>query len=145
VSRPPRIVGLHHVQLAMPAGAEDEARRFYGGLLGLTEIEKPPELAMRGGVWFALGEQELHLGVEEEFRPARKAHPAIRVVGIAGWQGALVAAGCPVVADALLPGYRRVYVADPFGNRLELIEPASRPAVVTSAARPAAPPRPHDA
>ena len=82
MSRPASILGLDHVQLAMPRGEEDEARRFYAGILGLTELEKPPNLAERGGVWFALGEQQLHLGVEDEFRPARKAHPAILVRGM---------------------------------------------------------------
>jgi catechol 2,3-dioxygenase-like lactoylglutathione lyase family enzyme len=106
----------------MPAGREDEARAFYGGLLGLPEIEKPPELARRGGVWFGSGAVQVHLGVEPDFRPARKAHPALRVRGLGAWVEKLGAAGVEVVPDAALPGWDRVYVADPFGNRIELLE-----------------------
>jgi len=122
VSEPPAILGLDHVQLAMPPGAEETARRFYAGILGLTEIEKPPVLARRGGVWFALGEQQLHLGVEDEFRPARKAHPAVLVRDFDAVHERLVAAGLSPIDDESLRGHRRFYVADPFGNRLEFLE-----------------------
>ena len=122
MSEPPAILGLDHVQLAMPPGAEETARRFYAGILGLTEIEKPPVLARRGGVWFALGEQQLHLGVEDEFRPARKAHPAVLVRDFDAVHERLVAAGLSPIDDESLRGHRRFYVADPFGNRLEFLE-----------------------
>ena len=122
MSEPPAILGLDHVQLAMPPGAEETARRFYAGILGLTEIEKPPVLARRGGVWFALGEQQLHLGVEDEFRPALKAHPAVLVRDFDAVHERLVAAGLSPIDDESLRGHRRFYVADPFGNRLEFLE-----------------------
>lgn len=118
------IEAIDHVQLAMPPAAENQAREFYGGLLGLTEVPKPPALAARGGIWFESGPVKVHLGVEDGFRPARKAHPALRVRGLRELVGRLEAAGVAVVDDDLLPGYDRVYVADPFGNRLELLEPA---------------------
>ncbi len=116
---------LHHCQLAMPPGGEDEARRFYSVILGMEERPKPPALAARGGVWFARGDAELHLGVEEGFRPARKAHPALLVDGFDEVLDRLVAAGVEARPDDLLPGFRRVYVDDPFGNRLELLTPRS--------------------
>jgi catechol 2,3-dioxygenase-like lactoylglutathione lyase family enzyme len=121
-----RVYGLDHVQLAMPAGQEDVARGFYCGVLGLTEILKPPHLARRGGVWFAGGALRLHLGVEAEFRPARKAHPALLVERLDGLVERCRQAGVEAVADEPLLGYDRVYVQDPFGNRIELMEP--RPA-----------------
>jgi catechol 2,3-dioxygenase-like lactoylglutathione lyase family enzyme len=117
------IYGLDHVQLTMPAGGEDTARRFYGGLLGLTEMPKPPNLAKRGGAWFAGGALRLHLGVEKDFRPATKAHPAILVRGLPALVERLKAAGVGIVTDEPLEGYDRVYVNDPFGNRVELLEP----------------------
>jgi catechol 2,3-dioxygenase-like lactoylglutathione lyase family enzyme len=117
---------LDHVQLAMPAGGEAEARRFYGGLLGLREIAKPPELAPRGGVWFALPPLELHLGVEAEFRPARKAHPAFRVADLDALLRRLAEACVAAERDTSLPGTRRAFAADPFGNRVELIQAPSR-------------------
>jgi catechol 2,3-dioxygenase-like lactoylglutathione lyase family enzyme len=117
------IVALHHVQLAMPRGQEDAARAFYCGVLGFVESPKPPHLAVRGGAWFRAGAAEVHLGVEAEFRPAKKAHPALLVHGLSELAARCVAAGFPVVADEPLPGYDRVYVADPFGNRIELLEP----------------------
>ena len=116
------IVGIDHVQLAMPAGREDEARAFYGGVLGIPEKAKPEELARRGGVWFESDAVKLHLGVEADFRPARKAHPALLVRDLRALVARLCGAGIDVVEDALA-GYDRVYVADPFGNRLELMEP----------------------
>ena len=114
------VEGLDHVQLACPRGGEGEARRFYGGLLGLSEIEKPEPLRSRGGVWFECGAQQLHLGVEEPFAPARKAHPALLVESVDALE-ALGARLGEVTWDSDLPGYRRFYVADPFGNRLELL------------------------
>jgi catechol 2,3-dioxygenase-like lactoylglutathione lyase family enzyme len=119
-----RVAGLDHVQLAMPAGREDEARRFYSGLLGLPEIVKPPELAKRGGAWFENGHVKIHLGVDADFRPARKAHPGLLIEGLAELVTRLREAGYAIVDDEPLPGHIRVYVSDPFGNRLELLEPA---------------------
>lgn len=120
------IVDLDHVQLAMPAGREDEARAFYSGVLGIAERVKPPHLAKRGGCWFEQGRLKVHLGVEADFRPARKAHPALLVEGLAELVAALEAAGFPPTTDEPLQGYDRVYVADPFGNRIELMERLAR-------------------
>jgi len=114
---------IDHVQLAMPVGGEDEARGFYVGLLGLEERMKPPALAVRGGCWFENGAVKLHLGVEAQFSPARKAHPALLVDGLAALTERLRAVGCRVKDDELLEGYDRIYVDDPFGNRIELMEP----------------------
>jgi catechol 2,3-dioxygenase-like lactoylglutathione lyase family enzyme len=119
------IRGLDHVQIAAPAGCEEEARRFFGGLLGLEELPKPAPLAARGGVWFRAGAQQLHVGVEADFAPARKAHPAFTVDGLDELARRLVAAGVEVRWDDELPGLRRFYASDPWGNRLELLEPAS--------------------
>jgi catechol 2,3-dioxygenase-like lactoylglutathione lyase family enzyme len=116
------IVGIDHVQLAMPAGREDEARGFYSGLLEIPERAKPAELAKRGGVWFENDAVKVHLGVETDFRPARKAHPALLVHGLGVMVARLRRAGVEVLDDEM-PGYYRVYVSDPFGNRLELMEP----------------------
>ena len=113
---------IDHVQLAMPAGREDAAREFYGRLLGIPEVPKPPELQKRGGVWFEKGEVRIHLGVDPEFRPARKAHPGLRVRDLASLVSTLRDAGCEVSDYDSLSGARRAFVADPFGNRLELIE-----------------------
>ncbi len=132
MTQSPSIVGLDHVQLAMPRGGEDTARQFYAGVLGLTEIKKPPNLAKRGGVWFGLGPQQLHLGIEDEFRPARKTHPAVLVRDIEALRERVVVAGFSPIEDESLPGYRRFYVADPFGNRLEFLEPLpDRPADIS--------------
>lgn len=119
--------GIHHIQLAMPAGGEEAARRFYGGLLGLPELPKPPRLAARGGVWFRLGGQELHLGVEANFAPARKAHPALQWSGLAALREELREGGVLVREEEPLPGFRRFYADDPFGNRLEFLEPEPEP------------------
>lgn len=117
------IQGLDHVQLAMPHGEETQARAFYAELLELTEIPKPQKLLHRGGVWFKLADsREIHLGVEEPFNPAKKAHPAFVVEGLARWAERLEEAGYPVQWDDLITGRRRFYTADPFGNRLELLE-----------------------
>jgi len=118
------ITGLDHVQLACPVGAEDDARAFYGGLLGLSEIEKPEPLRGRGGVWFECGAHQLHLGVEEDFRPARKAHPALRVASPAELRALADRLG-DVRWDEDLPGFQRFYVDDPFGNRIEVLAATS--------------------
>jgi catechol 2,3-dioxygenase-like lactoylglutathione lyase family enzyme len=117
------VIGLDHVQLAAPAGCEDAARAFYGELLGLTELEKPATLAGRGGVWFQLGAQGLHIGVEQAFAAARKAHPALLVRNLDALAQRLQAAGVAVTWGNDLPGYRRFYASDPWGNRLELLWP----------------------
>jgi len=116
------ILGFDHVQLAMPKGGEGRARDFYAGVLRLTEDPKPPELAARGGVWFSAGTLHLHLGVEGDFRPARKAHPALLVQGLAAYEARARAFGCRVVDDDPLEGFKRIFLDDPFGNRLELME-----------------------
>ncbi|MEO5875072.1 MAG: glyoxalase [Streptosporangiaceae bacterium] len=114
---------LDHVQLAAPAGSEDALRRFYAGVLGLVEIPKPPVLAARGGVWFRGDGFELHLGIEADFRPARKAHPGLLVEDLDGLALRLEAAGHEAQPDDLLPGFRRIFSADPVGNRLEFLQP----------------------
>ncbi|MCC4596058.1 VOC family protein [Xanthomonas campestris pv. phormiicola] len=114
---------LDHVQLAMPAGGEAAARAFYAGALGIPEVPKPAHLAARGGCWFERGALKVHLGVEQDFRPARKAHPAFIVTGLADLVQALTAGGYRVAEDQPLDGYERRYVEDPFGNRIELMEP----------------------
>jgi catechol 2,3-dioxygenase-like lactoylglutathione lyase family enzyme len=112
---------LDHVQLAIPAGAEDACRRFYVGVLGMTELAKPAELAKRGGLWVRSGEVEIHLGVEADFRPARKAHPGIVVTDVEALAARLQAAGHALTLDEAIPGVRRFFTADPLGNRLEFI------------------------
>ena len=116
------LLAIDHVQLAMPPGGEAKARAFYAGVLGLEEIAKPAALAGRGGAWFSSGTVQVHLGVEEAFQPARKAHPAFRVQGLAELVRRCEGAGYAITRDAQLPGQDRVHVADPFGNRIELIE-----------------------
>jgi catechol 2,3-dioxygenase-like lactoylglutathione lyase family enzyme len=118
-----RVRRLDHVLLAMPPGREADARKFYQGILGIPEAAKPPELAARGGCWFEDGELKVHLGVEKNFVPARKAHPAFIVDDLAALTAALKTAGCPLAHDQPLEGYDRIFVDDPFGNRIELIEP----------------------
>jgi len=115
------IVGLDHVQLAMPPGREDEAEAFYSGLLGLERVPKPEPLAARGGCWFRRGHVALHLGVEEGFRAARKAHPALAVRDLPALQAALEAAGVEVRPNPDRGPGRGAYVDDPFGNRIELV------------------------
>ena len=117
------VIGIDHVQLAMPPGREAEARGFYGRLLGIPEAPKPAGLAARGGAWFESGSVKIHLGVEQDFRPARKAHPALLVQDLPALIERLRQAGVEVIEDSLA-GYSRVFVADPFGNRIELMEPA---------------------
>jgi catechol 2,3-dioxygenase-like lactoylglutathione lyase family enzyme len=117
------LTAVDHVQLAAPPGSEDLLRPFYTGALGMTEIPKPPALAARGGCWFRAGDVQLHLGVEDGFRPARKAHPGLRVTAIEAYAARLRAHGVHVTWDGDLPGHRRFYAHDPVGNRLEFLEP----------------------
>jgi catechol 2,3-dioxygenase-like lactoylglutathione lyase family enzyme len=118
------VVGLDHVQVAAPAGCEAAARRYYGDLLGLVEVEKPEPLRARGGAWFQLGEQQLHVGVDRAFEPALKTHPAIRIAdrpSLDALAERLGAAGFPVIWDEALADARRFYSEDPWGNRIELL------------------------
>jgi catechol 2,3-dioxygenase-like lactoylglutathione lyase family enzyme len=116
------VIGLDHVQLAMPRGGESAAEAFYAGLLGLTRLPKPEPQASRGGCWFASGSVALHLGVEDDFRPAKKAHPALLIQNLAGLVAALAQAAIAVRPDPDRPPGQGCYVDDPFGNRLELID-----------------------
>jgi catechol 2,3-dioxygenase-like lactoylglutathione lyase family enzyme len=113
---------IDHVQLAVPPGGEDAARHFYRDLLGMTEVPKPPELAKRGGYWFESGEVKIHLGVEKDFRAAKKAHPALCCRNYAAFLQRLAKAGVDVTEADEIPGVRRCHIHDPFGNRIELIE-----------------------
>lgn len=117
---PMAVLGIDHVQVAAPHGCEDAARAFYGGLLGLAEVPKPAALAARGGCWFRAGGQELHVGVEEPFAPARKAHPGLVADDLEALAERLRTAGHEVAFDDAIPGATRFHVADPFGNRLEI-------------------------
>ncbi|MFI6765368.1 glyoxalase [Streptomyces sp. NPDC050355] len=116
--------GLHHVQLAIPHGAEELCREFWGGVLGMTELEKPPVLSARGGCWFRSGGLEVHLGVEEDFRPSKKAHPGILVSSLQALAERLEDNGVSVTWDDDFPGHDRFYAFDKLGNRLEFLEPA---------------------
>ena len=120
------IIGIHHVQLAMPKGEEPRARAFFTGILGLTELAKPESLKGRGGCWFSCGAQELHVGVEPEFRPAKKAHPAFLVHDLDALQARLESAGVKISHQPPLPDAKRIFVEDPFGNRIELLERIKR-------------------
>ncbi|MFI7403345.1 VOC family protein [Streptomyces sp. NPDC049541] len=119
------ITAVDHVQLAAPPGSEDRLRAYYAGVLGMAEIPKPPVLAARGGCWFQAGAVQLHLGVEQDFRPAKKAHPGLRVTGIERYAARWQAHGAQVEWDDNLPGHRRFYSEDPVGNRLEFLEPVT--------------------
>lgn len=110
---------LHHVQVSGPAGCEDDMRAFYGGVLGMVEVDKPEALRARGGAWFRAGTAELHVGIEDEFTPARKAHPGIAVADIEKLAEVVGRAGAPVAWDENIPGLRRFHTTDPVGNRLE--------------------------
>jgi catechol 2,3-dioxygenase-like lactoylglutathione lyase family enzyme len=118
-----RVRRIDHVLLAMPAGRESEARAFYHEILGIPEVAKPTQLAARGGCWFESGELKVHLGIEKDFVPARKAHPAFVVDDLDGLTSVLKQAGCILTADEPLQGYDRIFVDDPFGNRIELLQP----------------------
>ncbi len=115
-------MGIDHVQLAAPAGCEEEARRFFGDLLGMTEVPKPEKLKVRGGVWFQCGPQMIHIGVEAAFQPAKKAHPAFLVHRIEGLMKHLEEKGVAIRIDEEIPGLIRFFAEDPFGNRLEFME-----------------------
>lgn len=117
------ITGMHHVQLAMPSGREADAEAFYSAILGLPRVLKPPHLEKRGGCWFESASTRIHLGVEEDFRPARKAHPALLVEDLEDLRQHLEIEAVEVVVDQPLPGYDRFYISDPFGNRIELLSP----------------------
>ncbi len=121
------VIRLDHVQLAMPAGREEEAIAFYDGVLGIPQVPKPGHLAARGGCWFERGDLRVHLGVDRDFRPAKKAHPAFIVDDVRGVARAVVTAGFEVDDDEPLDGFDRVYVSDPFGNRIELLQPNPAP------------------
>ena len=117
------ILSIDHIQIAMPAGQEDQARAFYIEQLGFTEIPKPPDLAKRGGAWFQSGSVQLHLGVESDFRPVRKAHPAFVVSDLDSLIAKVQSAGYETdTSQPPLDGYKRAHVFDPFGNRIELME-----------------------
>jgi len=133
-----KICAIEHMQMAMPPNEEEQARAFYGKVLGIPEIPKPADLALRGGAWFeqgalnvspeaapatALSKLKIHLGVEKDFRPASKAHPALLVEGLDDLSKRCEQLGHAVISDEPLEGYHRVYVSDPFGNRIELMEP----------------------
>ena len=121
MSAPHHVRALHHVQICCPEGGEPQVRHFYGGLLGLHEVDKPRQLAGRGGVWFRGAGYELHVGVAVPFSPARKAHPAFLVDEVDALAARLEAAGCPTVWDSNFPGYRRFHTFDPHGNRVEIL------------------------
>ena len=116
------VVALDHVQLAIPPGGEAAARAFYGELLGFVELPKPEAMRARGGLWFAAGPIQIHLGIEEGMRPSAKMHPALVVTALDEWRDRLVAGGCEWKDATDLPGTRRGHTRDPFGNRIELIE-----------------------
>ena len=116
------MLAIDHVQIAMPAGGEAQARAFFSGLLGLAEIPKPADLARRGGCWFSAGSLQLHLGVEADFRAASKAHVALRTDDLAGLRDRLAAAGHAINDDTPIDGRSRFFTSDPFGNRIEFIE-----------------------
>ncbi len=125
----PGVVGLHHVQITIPRGHEAEDREFYCGLLGLPEIAKPESLRSRGGFWLPLGDRQLHVGTEDGVdRAATKAHVALHVTGLPAWRAKLAAAGVPALDNAPVPGFDRFEFRDPFGNRVELIEPSAEAA-----------------
>ncbi|HXH60330.1 MAG TPA: VOC family protein [Fimbriimonadaceae bacterium] len=116
------IKGIDHVQIAGPPGCEAKMREFYGGLLGMIEVEKPELLKPRGGAWFECGTGSLHIGIEQDFVPAKKAHPAFRVADVGALYETLTASGRSCSWDEMIPGVRRFYVHDPVGNRLEFLQ-----------------------
>ncbi len=123
------VYGLHHVQIAMPEGGEARAVAFYQGLLGIPRVAKPSHLEARGGCWFESDTVRIHLGVEREFKPAKRAHPALLMEDLDTMGRRLVEAGLPVVDDEPLPGFERFYTSEPFGNRIELLTPAPQEGV----------------
>ncbi|HEY0493076.1 MAG TPA: VOC family protein [Candidatus Dormibacteraeota bacterium] len=121
-----RITGVHHAQVAIPAGSEAAARRFYGDLLGMPEIDKPASLGDRGGAWFSCGDQQIHCGVENDIAPTRR-HPALLTDDLEELRKRLLGSGVQVIEDRQIPGFRRFYAQDPFGNRIEFMEPTDNP------------------
>lgn len=121
----PARFAIDHVQTAIPVGGEAAARAYYGTLLGLPEIPKPADMAVRGGCWFAIGDQQLHLGVEADFRAAKKAHVALATEGLLPLRTAITIAGFEIVEDQPVDGRERFFSFDPFGNRIEFIERAA--------------------
>lgn len=115
------IIGLDHIQIAAPPNSEEQARHFYGTVLGLTEIPKPENLQGRGGCWFKCGSQEFHIGIQKHFQPATKAHPAFTVHSLQKLHQALVQAGYPIKEDSPIAGRERLFTEDPFGNRIEFL------------------------
>jgi len=113
---------IDHVQLAAPKDSESLARKFYGEILGFTEVEKPALLKKRGGVWFAFGSYQIHIGIEEPFAPAKKAHPAFQIENLDDLKVHLSECDVNFIVDADLPGANRIYIHDPFGNRIEILE-----------------------
>lgn len=113
---------IDHVQLAAPKGSEDIAKRFFGEILGFQEVEKPEVLKKRGGVWFQFGNYQIHIGIEEPFAPAKKAHPAFQVENLEALKTHLMKHEVNFIVDTDLPGANRIYVSDPFGNRIEILE-----------------------
>lgn len=120
------ILDIDHVQIAAPKGCETAARTFFGELLGLEEIEKPENLRSRGGCWFLVGSRQLHIGVEEPFQPAKKAHPAFAVSALDALCSRLTKSGSDCAWDPSIDGVRRFFASDPWGNRLEFVESAPK-------------------
>ncbi|ADF40650.1 VOC family protein [Priestia megaterium] len=118
---------IDHVQLAAPPNSESEARHFFGTVLGLTEVEKPESLKKRGGVWFEFGSYQLHIGVEPAFSPAKKAHPGFHVKNLPAFKDHLASFGISFIEDKNITGVERIYVDDPFGNRMEFLEKVNLP------------------
>lgn len=129
-----KLLRIEHVQLAMPPGGETDARNFFAGVLRMREIAKPDALAGRGGCWFCMGDVQIHLGVDPDFRPARKAHPAFVVEGLAGLLARCADSGFTIATDVQVGPYTRAFVFDPFGNRIELMEAAPGAADATGLA-----------
>jgi catechol 2,3-dioxygenase-like lactoylglutathione lyase family enzyme len=121
-------LGIDHVQLAAPPGCEAAARKFFVDVLGMAELPKPPALQARGGIWLRCGMHQIHIGVQKDFTPATKAHPAICVMNMNALRARLKAHGIPTIEDDAISGLERFYVADPFGNRLEFLEVQLLPA-----------------
>ena len=121
-------LGIDHVQLAAPPGCEAEARKFFVGVLGMTELTKPPALQNRGGIWLQCGMHQLHIGTQKDFKPAAKAHPAIRVMDMSALRSRLEAHQIEILEDGAIIGLERFYINDPFGNRLEFVEVQLLPA-----------------
>ncbi len=117
-----RFLGIDHVQLAGPPGCELVARHFFGDILGWVELPKPEHLQRRGGLWFQCGSQQVHIGIQEDFVPASKAHPAFHVADLADFRAHVLQHGLEPIDDEPLPGADRFYLRDPFGNRLEFLE-----------------------